>query len=164
MSLKLSVVMPARNEEDCIAGTVSQFAAALRDAAIPFEIIVIDDGSTDNTSGCVNDVTMRYPEVRVVRNEGRHGFGMAVRKGLEVMTGDAVSVVMADASDSPRDLLQYYRKLLEGYDCVFGSRFIPGGKVVDYPSHKLIINRMANWFIKTLFRLPFNDITNAFKC
>ena len=156
--------MPARNEEGCIAETVSQFAGALKAESVPFESVVVDDGSTDGTAGCVLQVAALEPEVRLVRNTGRHGFGMAVRKGLENMTGDAVAVVMADASDSPRDLLQYYRKILEGYDCVFGSRFMPGGRVVDYPSHKLLINRMANWFIKVLFRLPYNDVTNAFKC
>jgi dolichol-phosphate mannosyltransferase len=162
--LKLSVVMPARNEEGCIAATVSQFASALMDEAVPFEIVVVDDGSTDSTAERVLHLAEQHPEVRLVRNSGRHGFGMAVRKGLENMTGDAVAIVMADASDSPRDLLQYYRKLQEGFDCAFGSRFIKGGGVVDYPSHKLIINRMANWFIKVLFRLPYNDVTNAFKC
>jgi dolichol-phosphate mannosyltransferase len=70
---------------------------------------------------------------------------------------------MADGSDSPDDIVKYYEKLLEGYDCVFGSRFIKGSKVIDYPYHKLVLNRLANWFIKILFRLKFNDVTNAFK-
>jgi len=162
--VKLSVVMPARNEEGCIATTLSHFAGALKDAAVPFEIVVVDDGSTDATADIVQSLAKFHPEIRLVRNTGRHGFGMAVRAGIDAMTGDAVAVVMADASDSPSDLLQYYRKLLEGFDCVFGSRFIAGGAVVDYPPHKLMINRMANWFIKVLFRLPYNDVTNAFKC
>lgn len=156
--------MPARNEEGCIAGTLSQFASVLTKAAVPFEIVVVDDGSTDATADCVLSQARIQPEIRLVRNAGRHGFGMAIRKGLESITGEAVAIVMADASDSPEDLLKYYRTLLGGYDCVFGSRFIAGSKVVDYPSHKLIINRIANWFIKALFRLPYNDVTNAFKC
>jgi dolichol-phosphate mannosyltransferase len=72
--------------------------------------------------------------------------------------------VMADGSDSPDDVVAYYRTLQDGYDCVFGSRFIPGAKVLDYPAHKLIMNRFANWFIKTIFGFRYNDITNAFKC
>ena len=162
--MKLSVVMPARNEEGCIANTLSQFVGVLKDGGVSFEIVVVDDGSTDATADSVLSLAKIHPEIRLVRNTGRHGFGMAVRKGLENIEGDAVSVVMADASDSPHDLLRYYRKLLEGYDCAFGSRFIPGGRVVDYPPHKLIINRLANWFIKVIFRLPYNDVTNAFKC
>lgn len=162
--MKLSIVMPARNEEGCIADTVAQFVAALKQAMIPFEIVVVDDGSTDGTAEIVRSLGRLHSEVRLVANTGRHGFGMAVRKGLENITGDAVSIVMADASDSPRDLVRYYRKLLEGFDCVFGSRFVAGGGTVDYPPHKLLINRLANWFIKVLFRLPYNDVTNAFKC
>jgi dolichol-phosphate mannosyltransferase len=83
---------------------------------------------------------------------------------LRHASGDAVAVMMADSSDSPHDLVAYYNKLSEGYECVFGSRFIAGSKVVDYPKHKLILNRMANVFIMTLFGLRCNDITNAFKC
>jgi len=88
---------------------------------------------------------------------------MAVRRGLAEVSGDAVAVVMADGSDSPDDVVKCYRKLLEGSDCVFGSRFVRGGRLIDYPSHKLILNRLANWFIRVLFRVPFNDFTNAFK-
>ncbi|HKA02490.1 MAG TPA: glycosyltransferase family 2 protein [Candidatus Solibacter sp.] len=161
--MKVSLVMPARNEEGCVADTASRFAQALSGASIDYEIIVVDDGSTDGTSAHVLDLARCVPGIRLVHNPGPNGFGLAVRRGLENITGDAVFIVMADGSDSPEDLLKYHAKLLEGYDCVFGSRFIPGGKVVDYPGHKLIVNRLANWFIKFLFRIPFNDITNAFK-
>jgi dolichol-phosphate mannosyltransferase len=156
--------MPARNEEGCIAGTLQEFAQAMASVAIPYEIVVVDDDSSDRTAERVLEFASAHREVALVRNTGRHGYGMAVRKGLEHITGDAVAIVMADASDSPADLVRYYRKLLDGCDCVFGSRFIAGGRVVDYPPHKLVINRLANWFIKVLFRIPYNDVTNAFKC
>ncbi len=78
--------------------------------------------------------------LRLVFNTGVHGYGMAVRAGLRHSTGDAVAIMMADNSDNPRDLVTYYKKLLEGFECVFGSRFITGSKVVDYPHHKLILN------------------------
>ena len=162
--MKLSVVIPARDEEGSIEETVAEIATALAEERIPFEIVVVDDGSTDQTAAHVRQLMERYPDVRLVRHTGRHGFGMAVRAGLAHATGEAVAVMMADGSDSPRDLLQYYRKVAEGYDCAFGSRFIQGSKILDYPVHKLAINRMANWFIKTLFRLRYNDTTNAFKC
>lgn len=161
--MKLSVVIPARDEEGCIGETLRTLITALREAAIPAEIVVVDDGSRDRTADCVLELAARYPEIVLVRNEGRHGFGMAVRTGLEAFTGDAAAVMMADGSDSPGDLVAYYRKLCEGWDCVFGSRFIRGGGVVDYPLHKLVLNRMANWFIQVLFRLRLNDTTNAFK-
>ena len=162
--MKLSLVMPAQNEEGCIIRTLERFTEVLAANAIDFEIVVVDDGSTDSTPDRVRAFRVRHPEVVLVTNTGRHGYGMAVRYGLTQFTGDAVAVVMADGSDSPEDLLMYYRKLQEGYDCVFGSRFIQGSCVVDYPPHKLVLNRLANAFIRVLFGLNFNDITNAFKC
>jgi len=162
--MKLSVVIPARDEEGSIGQTLAELAEGLKREAIPFEIVVVDDGSTDGTAACVRDAFARHPEVRLVSNTGRHGFGMAVRAGLDPAIGDAIAVMMADGSDSPRDLVEYYRKLQEGYDCVFGSRFIRGSKIIDYPVHKLALNRLANWYIRMLFRLRYNDITNAFKC
>ena len=162
--MKLSLVMPARNEEGCITNTLERFTQALGASGIPFEIVVVDDGSTDATADRLRVLSARHPEIVPVANQGRHGFGMAIRCGLERITGDAVAIVMADGSDSPEDVEKYYRKILEGYDCVFGSRFIKGGKVVDYPRHKLLLNRMANSFIRFLFGHHFNDTTNAFKC
>ena len=99
-----------------------------------------------------------------MNNSPPHGFGFAVKRGLENFRGEAVCIVMADLSDSPEDILKYYEKLKDGYECVFGSRFMRGSKVISYPKHKFVINRLANWFIKFLFRLDYNDITNAFKC
>ena len=162
--MKLSVIIPARDESGCVAGTVTSVLSALRKAGIPREILVVDDGSSDGTALLVEELAGREPDVRLVRNSDRHGFGMAVRLGIEHATGDAVAIFMADASDDPEDLVRYYRKLEEGYECVFGSRFIHGSKVLDYPPHKLLLNRCANLFIKSLFALRYNDITNAFKC
>ncbi len=160
----LSVVIPARNEEACIEATLAAVLDRLRAAAIPCELVVVDDGSTDSTWAVIERSAARHSEVRGVRNEGRPGFGCAVQAGIRSLRGDAVAVMMADGSDQPEDLVAYYRKLQEGYDCVFGSRFIKGGKVIDYPLHKLVLNRMANYFIAALFGYRFNDTTNAFKC
>jgi dolichol-phosphate mannosyltransferase len=156
--------MPARNQEGCITQTLERFTSVLSANISDFEIVVVDDGSTDTTAHRLRAFSALHPEVVPVANPGRHGFGMAIRYGLTQITGDAVAIVMADGSDSPEDLLKYFHKLQEGYDCVFGSRFIQGGSVVGYPRHKLLINRMANAFIRVLFGLSFNDITNAFKC
>jgi dolichol-phosphate mannosyltransferase len=162
--LLLSVVIPAKDEEDCIQNTVRCLAHSLEQSHIPYEILVVDDGSTDSTPQKVADLASANNNIRLVQNRGRHGFGLAVRKGLEHFTGDCVAIFMADASDSPEDLIRYYCIIEEGYDCAFGSRFIKGGKTIDYPQQKLVLNRIANWFIGVLFRLPYNDITNAFKC
>ena len=159
----LSVVIPARDEEGCIAATVEHLHIELRLRDVPHEIVVVDDGSTDRTWEILGEMKTRIPNLVATQNPGPHGFGRAVARGLGAMTGDAVVIMMADESDDCRDVVRYWQKLNEGYDCVFGSRFIKGGGVIDYPKIKLFLNRLANFFLKVLFRIKLNDTTNAFK-
>lgn len=160
----LSVVIPAHNEEGCIGKTCQAILAGFAGADIEdYEILVINDHSTDGTENVLRDLAARCPRLRYVNNPGHGGFGWAVRLGLREFRGEAVAVVMGDLSDSPEDIVTYYRELKKGAECVFGSRFMRGSRVVDYPPHKLFLNRLANRFIKVLFRLKHNDITNAFK-
>ena len=160
-----SIIIPAHNEEGGIASTCEAIAARFqREAIDDYEICVVNDNSRDRTEAVLQDLSRRIPFVRYVNNTPPNGFGFAVRKGLEVFSGQCACIVMGDLSDSPDDILAYYREMKAGAECVFGSRFIKGSKVIDYPPHKFWINRLANRFIKILFRLDHNDITNAFKC
>lgn len=159
----MSVVIPARDEEGCIASTVEHLHLELRLAGIPHEIVVVDDGSSDGTWRILEDLKGRIAELKPLRNTGQHGFGRAVTLGLDRSSGDAVAIMMADESDDCRDVVRYWKELAKGYDCVFGSRFIQGGGVIDYPRLKYVINRAANLFLRVLFHVPLNDVTNAFK-
>jgi len=159
----VSVIIPAKDEESCIASTVEHLFVELRLRGVPHEIVVVDDGSTDNTWKALEEARERIPTLVPVQNPGPHGFGRAVVCGLDKSKGDAVVIMMADESDDCRDVVMYWKVLNEGYDCVFGSRFVKGGGTIDYPRLKLTINRIANFFIRVLFRIQLNDTTNAFK-
>lgn len=161
--MKLSVVMPAQNEEGSVGRTVEGVVDVLERAGLDYEVVVVNDDSEDSTEAVVAALGERNPRVRVHRSHNERGFGNAIRAGLDVYTGDAVAIVMADASDDPEDLVRYHQLLEEGYDCAFGSRFVPGAKVYDYPRLKYVVNRLANQFIRILFRHRYNDTTNAFK-
>lgn len=163
--LKLfSVVIPARDEQDSLPPTLTQITEEFRRAGVPHEIIVVDDGSKDRTWAVLQELRAQIPELRPLQNDtGEHGFGRAIVLGLRHMTGDAAVIMMADSSDDACDAVRYWRLLNEGWDCVFGSRFIKGGAVHDYPRVKLFVNRLANLFIRLIFRIPLNDTTNAFK-
>ena len=159
----LSVVIPARDEESCITGTVEHLHLELQLNKVPHEIVVVDDGSTDTTWTLLQEAALRNPAIRPVQNSGSHGFGRAVVKGIDASRGDAVVIMMADESDDCRDVVRYWSALNEGWDCVFGSRFMKGGGTIDYPWLKFYINRLANFFVRVVFGMPFNDTTNAFK-
>ncbi|MCA8950272.1 MAG: glycosyltransferase family 2 protein [Planctomycetes bacterium] len=158
-----SLVMPAHNEEGILETTVDKILTTLQAEAIPTELILVEDNSTDATMAVAQRLQQRWPGIRIVQRTPPGGFGRAVRSGLEAVTGDVVAVVMADDSDDPRDIVAYYRKIEQGYDCVFGSRFRKGSVVKDYPWLKRLLNRLTNKLIQLLFWTRFNDITNAFK-
>jgi dolichol-phosphate mannosyltransferase len=164
VTMNLSVVIPAYNEEKNIGKCLEELEAVLRDKHhIPYEVIVVNDNSRDGTEEVVRAAMGRDPAVRLVNRTPPGGFGRAVRSGLEAVTGDVVVIYMADLSDDPEDVVAYYRKIQEGYDCVFGSRFIKGSRVANYPRLKLVVNRIVNRCIQLLFWTRFNDLTNAFK-
>lgn len=161
--MRLSVVIPARNESANLGPTLDQIADRLRADQLPYEIVVVDDGSSDGTADVATARRGRDGDVRLVHNPDPHGFGYAVRCGLDAAQGDAVAIVMADGSDDPDDLVTYYYILRDRAECAFGSRFMSASKVENYPRFKLLINRVANTIIRLLFGFEYNDTTNAFK-
>jgi dolichol-phosphate mannosyltransferase len=162
--VKLSVVIPAHNEVASVGDTALAAVVELEKHGIEHEILVIDDASTDGTGDLVRSLAAEHPTIRCVRSHQPPGFGYAVRSGLDLYTGDAVAIMMADLSDSPKDLVLYYRLLEQGYDCAFGARFGQGGgRVHDYPKFKLVLNRIVNFGIRMLFQHGLTDTTNAFK-
>lgn len=158
--MKLSLIIPTYNEQASIAETVTKFHELLAKEHIAHEIIIVDDGK-DDTPKVLEALGIK--EVRYEHNPLKRGFGTSIRYGLEIFTGDCVAIVMGDMSDRPQDLVSFYRKMEEGYDCVFGSRFMKGGKTIDYPRHKFLLNRFTNNVIRMLFGIRYNDTTNAFK-
>ncbi|MEW5894794.1 MAG: glycosyltransferase family 2 protein, partial [Candidatus Omnitrophota bacterium] len=161
-----SILIPAKNEEKNIAQTVKAIADRFKAENFAFEILVIDDGSADNTSekAKMTGESESIP-LRVISNPGPFGIGNAIKIGLQEYRGDAVIITMADLSDSPQDMVQYAKIMEEeGVDCCFGDRWSIKGLVTAYPQHKLLLNRLANWFIALLFGITYRDVTNAFKC
>ena len=125
---KLSVIIPARNEAENLPICIAEIFKALDSENIDHEILVIDDGSNDDTIEQLDLLSSRFPTIRYIENKKEHGFGRAVGLGLKHFAGDAVAIMMADRSDSPQDLITYWKAINNGSDCVFGSRFIEGGK------------------------------------
>ena len=164
MNPSLSVVIPAFNEEGCIENTLDGLCSTLEQETIDYEVVVVNDHSTDTTGSILKRFSKQNPKIKSHDNTEPNGFGYSVRTGFSHCRGDWVAIMMADASDDPQDLVRFYREAIEkNTDAVFGHRFARGGKVVGYPIFKLLLNRLTNWIISLLFAIRYSDVTNAFK-
>ncbi len=161
--MSLSIVIPAYNESRCIAQTTIGISDELERQGIDYEILVINDNSTDDTGERIDALTTDNPRIRRIDNTPPHGFGFAVRCGLETFQKKYVVIFMADSSDDPKDVVRFYKKAQEGYDCVFGTRWSMAGSTKDYPMHKKVLNRLVNNIIRLLFQVRYDDCTNACK-
>ena len=158
------MVIPAHNEAGSIHLTVTSILETLNRAAVDYEVLVIDDASTDATGSIVSALAAENPHVRYHRSAPiPRASASRIHTGWIFLEGDVVAIVMADGSDDPEDLVRYHSLISKGYDCAFGSRFMRGSSVHDYPRFKLRLNRFVNWGLRIAFRSGYNDTTNAFK-
>ena len=161
--MKLSIIIPAKDEEGDIENTIISIHNILKTNNVEHEILIINDHSVDSTLEILSSLEKKIKELKIINNSGKPGFGLAIRQGLENYSGDIVAIVMADGSDSPKDLINFYFKSVKNYTCVFGTRFSSGGSTKDYPVLKYIMNRFFNNLVRLIFRIKYDDITNAFK-
>ena len=159
--MKLSIIIPIRNEELLVTKTVEQIKNKLKN--LPYEIIFINDFSTDHTINIVEELVKTNPQINIFNNK-KKGLGGAITLGINKANGESVCIMMSDLSDNINDLEEYYKIISsENVDAVFGSRFVKGSIITDYPKKKLILNRIFNIITKLLFFSDYNDFTNAFK-
>lgn len=159
--MSLSIIVPAFNEEKIIQKTLSGLLSAFKDEEI--EILVVDDFSQDSTASKVLEIQKVDDRTKLVKNQNKKGFAGAIVQGIERSQKEFLAIVMGDGSEDPKDVLAFYKKAQSGYDCVFGSRFQDGGITIDYPPIKLFINRCFNRLLKLVFRIDYDDFSNAFK-
>ena len=159
----INIIVPLKNENQQVKITVKSLIDELKNFEKKFIITFVDDYSNDNTWEELEKIKEQNDNVEIYKNKFSPGFGNALRFGIQENKCDAAVFFMGDCSDSPKDIKSYVKFLDEGYDCVFGSRFIKDSKIINYPLPKLILNRIANNFIRLLFLIKYNDVTNAFK-
>ena len=161
--MSLSIIIPCRNEEENIGITIDDIANYIKEKVQDFEINLINDFSTDGTLAKLKSISEEKAFVKVYDNSNI-GLGGAINMGIEKSTKEYCVIVMADLSDSPKDILRYYEEIKnKNLDAVLGSRFTNVSRVHDYPKKKLILNRIFNFIVKILFWQNYNDFTNAFK-
>ncbi len=160
--MSLSIIIPAFNESSQITNTLTNLKK-IKNKINKFEIIIIDDFSTDNTEDVIKKLKKRNKLIKLFKNK-KKGLGSAIATGILKSKYKYVSIFMADMSDDPKDLIKYYEEINnKKIDAVFGTRFSKDSAVEDYPTFKLILNRIFNNIVRLLFFSKYNDFTNAFK-
>jgi dolichol-phosphate mannosyltransferase len=160
---QVSVIIPTYNESECIAGTLRAVAGALSEAGLEYELLVVDDSSTDGTQQEVGRLALQDGRVRLLERPSPRSFGGSVMDGMRIARGQLSVIVMADLSDDPKIIPEMHKKFLEGADVVVGSRFLPGSKIEGYPPMKMLSNRLFNLSVMLFFLTPVQDTSNNFK-
>ncbi len=158
--MKLSIVIPAHNEEDNIADVINKIENSVD---IPFELIVVNDHSRDNTARLVEELARKYSNVRLAENKLDRGFANAVKTGFSNATGDAFIPIMADLCDDLSIIKKMFHKINEGYAVVCGCRYIKGGARIGGSKVKGFFSSFVGWSLHFLLGIPTHDIANAFK-
>ena len=161
MNPDLTILIPVRDEEENVKIISNKIESEISNPN--YELLFVNDYSQDNTVSVIEELQLKNNKIRYVNNQ-KKGLGGAITLGIDSSKGKYLCIMMSDSSDTVQDLNRYYETITsDDLDAVFGSRFIKGGKTIDYPIIKLILNRIGNLLAKFLMWSDLNDFTNGFK-
>lgn len=158
---RMVMVVPTYNEVDNLAWIVGRVRAAVPDA----DVLVVDDGSPDGTGDVADELAAGDPQVSVVHRTAKQGLGAAYLHGFRVALErgyDVIGEMDADGSHQPEQLPRLL-DALEGADLVLGSRWVPGGSVVNWPWTRRALSRGGNLYTRVLLGIPVRDATGGFR-
>ncbi len=160
---KVSVIMPCHNEAEKIVHNIEETVRTFNEFNCPYEIIVIDDGSTDNTYQEVIRLRQRHLNITLIKNWANYGKGRAVKKGCRIATGDFIVFLDADMDLHPGQLQTFMDIMrLDDADVVIGSKMHPNS-VLKYPWDRKLISMVYFGLVKLLFGLPIHDTQTGLK-
>ncbi len=164
---ELSIVIPAYNEASRIDRTLERVLGCVTAQGWDAEVLVVDDGSTDETTMIV-DRWMRQPEangrLHLIHNSGNRGKGYSVRNGLLQAAGDIVMFTDADLSAPMEEAERLFAAIHAGADVAIGSRWLDRQRqTIRQPMYRQIFGRCFNWITRRVMNLPFRDTQCGFK-
>ena len=156
-----SLVIPAHNEAKNLPKLLEKACSALKKIKEKFEIIVVDDNSTDNSDEVLKKLKEKIKELRIVTRTKNPGAGYAIREGLSKVRGDIIITMDADLSHDPAEIASFL-KLLKVYDMVCGSRYAKGGKA-EMTYSRILVSNLFNIIFRKLLGIPVKDFTSGFR-
>lgn len=161
--MRLSIIIPAYNEEKVIGATIERVVEYFRGRDVDFEVIIVDDGSSDATARIAAEKSKQYANIQFIRNEVNRGKGFAVRTGVLAAEGEWILFLDADLSTAPEEFGKFIAHMTT-HDIIIGSRAIRGSVItVHQPFFREFIGRLLNKLIRWSVGLPFHDTQCGFK-
>jgi len=159
------VIIPTYNEIENIANIIE----AVFSLKVPFHVLIVDDGSPDGTALIVKELQQKYPDaLHLIERSGKLGLGTAYIRGFKFGIAKGYEYICemdADFSHNPADLIRLRAACLEkNKDVAIGSRYVKGGKCVNWPWDRLILSYGASWYVKLITWMMINDPTAGFVC
>lgn len=155
----ISFVIPAKDEEDSVEVLYKEILNATKKLRKSFEIIFIDDGSTDSTFEVLKNLHRKDPRVKVIKHRGNFGKSIALQNGFEKSQGDYIFTLDADLQDNPKEISNFLKKIDEGYDLISGWK-----KTRHDPSvSKVLPSRIVNFLTRFLTKVPIHDTNCGYK-
>lgn len=160
----ISVVIPAFNEAGNIPRFEGELITILHSLDEEHEILVVDDGSSDDTSTKVRDLMKKYLFVRLCEHDRNRGLGCAIRTGIDNARGDLLIALDADFTFHPREISKLVERFRMGdVDCVIGSHFSPEGRVRDVHNHRVLLSRVVNILYSILLGGGIKSTSSIFR-
>jgi glycosyltransferase involved in cell wall biosynthesis len=160
----VSIILPAYNEAERIAATLDKILQYAGQHGRNLEIIVVNDGSSDNTAGIVRQYALKHPTLRLIENPGNRGKGFSVRNGMLHARGDILLFSDADLSSPIQEADKLFAAIQAGADVAIGSRWVRKElQVKPQPVHRQLLGRMFNLALRVVLGLKFKDTQCGFK-
>ena len=154
------VIIPTYNEIE----NIDLITQAVFELPMDFDVLIVDDNSPDGTGKRIKDLQQKYPHLHLLERKEKNGLGTAYIDGFkQSMDNFDVLVEMdADGSHDPKDLIEILNEI-PNYDCVLGSRWVSGGKVVNWPKSREILSRGGNLYARFMLGIEIKDATGGFR-
>jgi len=165
---KCIILLPCFNEEGNLMQLFSGIHDTMVDLNMPYEVVAVNDGSTDGTEDILRDLAEKYP-IKIIRHDKNMGLAAAYRTSIDTsirnsLENDVIFTMDADNTQDPHYIVGMLKEVGNGTDIVIGSRYVSGGRQINVPFHRVVLSKIINFLIRKIAQMPIKDATSGYRC